>query len=388
MEMYVNRNILMKLVIVLMLILFNINCFCQEPISDNKRWVPFTGCSIDGREIITLANYRNSIYLGGDFTGINGQITKAIARFNNSVCEPIGSGTDNNGIVGSMLVCDNILYVGGYFASIGGKQVNNIARWDNKHWEDLGDGVSMRLDSKSGFAMVASILSYNNELYIGGQFDSSGNKRLNNIAKWNGNSWKQIEGGVKGRVDGFHPRIDCMAIFNGDLYVAGSFDSAGNIPANSIAKWNGKNWAVLAGGVTIHEGVCVSTLCVYQGELYVGGRFDTVDGKPVQNIAKWNGKEWKRVGDGIAGLQFGSDYVWVWALQVYNGKLYAGGEFTSAGGKPAYNVACWDGSQWKNAGDGMSPGRVDNLYVDNGIMYAVGMTYNPAYPMILKWVNN
>jgi hypothetical protein len=37
------------------------------------------------------------------------------------------------------------------------------------------------------------------------------------------------------------------------------------------------------------------------------------------------------------------DYYWgyVSALAVYNGQLIAGGEFTSAGGVPAKNIAAW-----------------------------------------------
>ena len=40
------------------------------------------------------------------------------------------------------------------------------------------------------------------------------------------------------------------------------------------------------------------------------------------------------------------------ALAVYNGVLYAGGDFTLAGGTTIYGVARWDGSAWQKMGGG------------------------------------
>jgi len=51
-----------------------------------------------------------------------------------------------------------------------------------------------------------------------------------------------------------------------------------------------------------------------------------------------NAQSWSNAGSGTNG--------YVLALTVYNGGLYAGGEFTTAGGNPANNIAVWNGSSW------------------------------------------
>ena len=54
-------------------------------------------------------------------------------------------------------------------------------------------------------------------------------------------------------------------------------------------------------------------------------------------------------GDGgrLAGTSVG-----VYALAVSGTNLYAGGDFTTAGGSAATNIAKWDGSSWSALGSG------------------------------------
>ena len=55
------------------------------------------------------------------------------------------------------------------------------------------------------------------------------------------------------------------------LYAGGSFDSAGTIPVNHVAAWDGTNWHALGSGTYYFP---VSCFIRYNGELYVGGNFD------------------------------------------------------------------------------------------------------------------
>ena len=64
------------------------------------------------------------------------------------------------------------------------------------------------------------------------------------------------------------------------------------------------------------------------GNLYAGGDFTTAGGVGANHIAKWNGSAWSAL-----GLGDGSG-IGVCALAVASGNLYAGGDFTTAGGVP------------------------------------------------------
>ena len=59
-----------------------------------------------------------------------------------------------------------------------------------------------------------------------------------------------------------------MAVFNGQLCVAGSFSSAGGIASTNLAMWNGASWSS-AGNLnsTSDRGTAAG------GKLYVGGEF-------------------------------------------------------------------------------------------------------------------
>src|ERR1043166_4598902 len=63
----------------------------------------------------------------------------------------------------------------------------------------------------------------------------------------------------------------------------------------------------------------------------------------------------------------------VQASVVYNGALYVGGSFTTAGGSSANRVAKWDGTAWTALGSGIGSGTVFALAVYNNDLYAAGV---------------
>ena len=156
----------------------------------------------------------------------------------------------------------------------------------------------------------------------------------------------------------------------GNLYACGTFTTAGDVAANHVAKWNGSTWSALGTGIE-GESASVRALALDgAGNLYVGGSFTIAGGVGVNNIAKWDGGTWSVLGTGIEGTY----YYKVMALAVDGaGNLYAGGEFSTAGGAAAKNVAKWDGYTWAALGSGIDD-RIDALAWDGaGNLYAGGL---------------
>jgi hypothetical protein len=85
--------------------------------------------------------------------------------------------------------------------------------------------------------------------------------------------------------------------------------------------------------------------------LYAGGDFTTAGGVAVNRIARWNGAQWSIAGAGVGGGV-------VYALTVLDDGtrpvLYAGGNFTTAADITANGIANWDGTRWSVLGSGMS----------------------------------
>ncbi|MBK9119310.1 MAG: hypothetical protein IPM18_06855 [Phycisphaerales bacterium] len=197
--------------------------------------------------------------------------------------------------------------------------------------------------------------------------------------------WRQVGGGVDATVRS-------LAVFDDGtgpaLYVGGLLNHAGGLPCASIARWNGTDWAALDGGLSYSLGNSwVNTQVVFDDgsgpALYVGGRFDQAGGQPANNIARWDGTAWAPLGAGIVGTLVNAE---VNALAVFDDgsgpALYAAGEFDTAGGQPARNIARWNGTTWSALTSSMTGGVIRALAVyDSGngpALYAAGSFFFSA----------
>jgi hypothetical protein len=63
------------------------------------------------------------------------------------------------------------------------------------------------------------------------------------------------------------------------LFAGGNFTTAGGVPVNHVAKWDGSNWSALDGGVSLESGTSnVVALAVYDSGSagpHAGGAFTT-----------------------------------------------------------------------------------------------------------------
>jgi hypothetical protein len=250
--------------------------------------------------------------------------------------------------------------------ALGGR---SLAMAGDENWES-GFGV---VCEASGQAIRALAFNQQGELFIGGSLFLVGaypGVRVGNIAKWNGQNWSSLAGGVNGAIR--------TIIANGDdIYVGGAFTSAGGVAATNLARWDGTNWWPVGGGP---GGSVVNALVVDGKTLYVGGTFTNAGGVSVHNIAAWDGQNWSSLGDGVAGKT-----ATVNTLLDAGGQLLVGGDFQSAGGISASNVARWTGSAWTSLGNGLIGPSFVLTTDDAGTVYAGGGQTSGGPPYISKW---
>ena len=89
---------------------------------------------------------------------------------------------------------------------------------------------------------------------------------------------------------------------------------------------------------------------------------------PAASIAKWDGNAWSTLG---AGLGPTSAFVDALAFDPL-GRLYASGEFTTAGGAPANHIAMWDGNNWFPLGSGANNFVFSIVADTSGRLFAAG----------------
>jgi len=299
-----------------------------------------------------------ALYAGGSFPTAGGVATTPIARWDGNTWSALGSGV--SGFVGAtrvfaLAVFDDgtgpALYAGGDFLIAGGVAVNHIARWDGSSWSALGSGMSGSVSALAVFDGGSGPA-----LYAGGDFDLAGGVTVNRIARWDGNTWSALGTGTGGSVaalevldDGSGPALYAGGSFEGIIGVSG---------ARRIARWNGSNWSALGTGIQSNGG-SVDAIAVFDDgsgpAIYAGGSFQfSVGGLTAIHIARWNGSTWSALGSGVSG----ADFPRIFALAAFDDgsgpALYAGGDFTVAGGVAANYLARWDGSGWSPVGGGMT----------------------------------
>ena len=399
--------------------------------------------------VYAITSWNNQIFIGGSFTEAGGDPASRIVAWNGAGFSPL-QGAFGEGvsapfftIVFSVAVGDEGVYVGGQFSEAGGQAINNIAFWDGGEWFALGEIGTPEQNGTN--AAVRSIAVNGDELVVSGGFSGASGIFARQVARWDGAGWQSLGlGDDNGIRDGFTEavlwtssgiyvggfdlfragtvpvnglaRFDLSAgwqalgsgdglgiagtvqalLVDGDnVWVGGRFGLAGNVPARSLARWDGQAWhAVLPTDNSSIFSVRALALDA-NGDLIIGGNFFVFGAESVFNIGRWDGAALRRVADASGGFNSGVLDVGVaedeicaagffsailtdtgnveangvacfdgddWqplgsglnnqvsALAHFDGELYAGGFFNEAGGEPANRIARWDGTDWRPLG--------------------------------------
>jgi hypothetical protein len=243
------------------------------------------------------------------------------------------------------------LYAGGEFTSAGGVPAARVAKWDGSAWSALS-GPGFNGTSDEVLALAAFDDGAGPALYAGGDFVYAGALVVNRIARWNGAAWSPLLGAG---ATGTGLPVMALAVYDdgggAGLYAGGEFNHIGGVPVNFLAKWDGVAWSALSGPGATGTSDRVLAVGVYDDgggpALHAGGDFLRAGGTEVNHLARWDGAAWSGLGD-PAGMadpwqEFTSSFVS--ALAAWDDgsgpALYAGGNFSTAGGLPSRNIARW-----------------------------------------------
>lgn len=188
--------------------------------------------NFDLQGINAMMVYNGKLIVAGLFSEINGQTVNNIAEWDGSKWSKLGSGT--NGDVKTLSRYYNKLYIGGSFDEAGGNAAQRLASWNGTAW--IGYNTVIDYD-------VDALQVYDDDLYIGGSFFNP----ARGLIKYDGANFTtpfKLNGGVSK-----------LLSYKNDLYIAGDFDTIDNKRFSLIAKFH-------IDGVGVQE-VSKNTLKVY-----------------------------------------------------------------------------------------------------------------------------
>ena len=385
-----------------------------------------------------------TLIAGGHFTidSSDPNLGGSIARWTGARWELVGGGLHNFGMIGpgyveGLAIIDGVIHVAGAFG-LGGSGTDLVmlesvaALGEDGRWQDLDGGLKKRLGVSLGSVVVlGTTVDANGRFIAGGLFSQAGTQSVIGVAAWDGTYWRGLASADRPPIGGINGNVEAMAAKGScALYVGGTFEYAGDVRANNVARFDVESgWHPLGDGVPFSvialavtdripatgpdagDGTWIpiggphgalyaagspdfgaSTLVLWDGRewreigtfdamvyaiavdedgaVVVGGDFTRVgDDQPALGVARWDGVRWRALESGVDGG--------VRALRFLDdGRLLVGGSFRSAGGVPSGGAAIWDGAGWAPLGEGLEGAygapAVEAFAVIDDVIYAAG----------------
>ncbi|MCS7073478.1 MAG: hypothetical protein NZ108_03325, partial [Bacteroidia bacterium] len=241
------------------------------------------------------------------------------------------------------------------FAYIKEIRVPGVNEWACEHGFTLDElawiqpgypAVTPTADLKQGVNGTVYALAkdpFETQIFVAGDFEQTTNGLIcNNIAVYQagfaGFDWVSLGTGVNGKVF-------ALLYHQNQLWVGGEFTAVHGLAASGyVARYDllSGNW--VATGTL--DGT-VRAFAVYNGDVYAGGNF-------TGSVARWNGSDWQTIPNNLINGE-------VRTLEVWNQLLVIGGNFDILTGVPRKHAIAYDGSQMVLVGNG-TPTPVNDLH--------------------------
>jgi trimeric autotransporter adhesin len=273
------------------------------------------------------------------------------------------------------------LFVGGFYNYAGLDPAASLATFDGSQWQAVSPPLFSTV-VRNNLPIITAMIVFQNRLIVGGWFDRAGTPGahtfppapgipVNSVAMFDGQRWMPMGNGLNGRPNQF-------IIFNNQLYAVGGFTGSGDDLFAGIARWTGQQWVPVGGSPDFQ----VNAAAVFNNRLVIGGEFTAIGEQPIPALAQWDGSRWSALPNATFTNNRGFRPV-ITALTVFNNELFVSGFFDSVAGTAARNIAIFNGSTWRQAGQGVED-PVESFTIFRNQLHAGGPSTGVG-STVIKW---
>jgi len=220
------------------------------------------------------------------------------------------------------------LWIGGWInSSYYNNESLHMCYWDGSEMTCLDDEFGN---------LILAITKFQGSIYVGG-FLTSVNGEPCGLARFDG--------------EGFVPVIsENVGIWGLDvvddyLVVSGSFTEIEGIPFNRIARFDGTTWSEMPGSFAPSSIMSANGVARFNDAYVVFGNFyNYVDGQEYRLISQYINGAWQPMGNALQGMAA------PFSLEVFQGSLFLGGDFSVLAGNAGNMIQRWDGNSWHAVG--------------------------------------
>lgn len=364
----------------------NSTLFAYVQLHDGQNWKPFPGEGTTVGQVTDSLALDDQLIVAGDFLQFRGLAANNVVAWNGRDWQTLG-----NGLPGYPVAIANwngrVVIAGRSDVAVPGQKQYFVVSWNGTSWDYVGEGFG---------SQVNCLAVYRGELYAGGAFSTIQNRAGDAIKKWTGTQWQTVGSTTAHILPTTVPYSYTavkLFVFQDVLYNYGWEIDSGNYQypgqVSCLEQWDGTRWVYLGNNPpanTIDDGsllyqtwsirygqssqgvagvgedaVHVTQLgslgnCRYYGgiplslaldadnQLVVGGHICTLDNQTTAGgVVRWEQNAFHSLGGGVslnpvASIAYSGI---VNTLTRFRNELVAGGDFSYAGGAPAFNIARW-----------------------------------------------
>ena len=202
-------------------------------------WTPYQQIPFDAGDYVGFVfEFRGMTYMTGDFRDPLSGGYCSMMRYNGSDWEYVPGWGQLLAPIKEFSIHNDTLYIAGTFRRSMGAPGDLIARFDGSTWDDMGGGLFYEPVPMSGAAL--DLLWHHNELWVVGMFTRAGDIAAECVAKWNGRQWCSLPADFQGHLPNMvETRIGSITSWRDSVYIAGGFSYINGEPVREVAQWLG-----------------------------------------------------------------------------------------------------------------------------------------------------